>query len=59
MQSFFAMGGYAGYVWSSYVLAAVIIAWNVASAVRSHTHARARALRQLAMASPDAVRRAN
>jgi heme exporter protein CcmD len=52
------MGGYAAYVWSSYALAALIVAWNVGSAVQSHRQARERALRQVAMAAATASSRA-
>jgi len=58
VQTFFAMGGYAAYVWSSYALAALIVAWNVGSAVQSHRQARERALRQVAMAAATASSRA-
>jgi len=34
LQEFLAMGGYAAYVWSSYALAAVVLAWNVVQALR-------------------------
>ena len=34
LQEFFAMGGYAAYVWSSYALAAVVLAGNVVQALR-------------------------
>jgi len=34
LHEFFAMGGYAAYVWSSYALAAVVLAWNVVQPLR-------------------------
>lgn len=34
LHEFLAMGGYAAYVWSSYALAAVVIAWNVVQPLR-------------------------
>lgn len=34
LPEFFAMGGYAAYVWSSYALAAVVLAWNVVQPLR-------------------------
>jgi heme exporter protein D len=57
MQHFFAMGGYGTYVWSSYLLAAVIVGWNIASARGARREARARALRNLAMQSTGAAGR--
>jgi heme exporter protein D len=50
MHAFWAMGGYAAYVWTSYGLAGLVVAWNVASAVRARREARERALRRLAAA---------
>lgn len=34
LAEFFAMGGYAVYVWSSYALAAVVLVWNVVQPLR-------------------------
>jgi heme exporter protein D len=34
LHEFFAMGGYAAYVWTSYALAAVVLAWNVIQPLR-------------------------
>jgi|LNFM01.1.fsa_nt_gb heme exporter protein D len=34
LTEFFAMGGYATYVWSSYALAAVVLIWNVVQPLR-------------------------
>jgi heme exporter protein D len=36
MSEFFAMGGYAGYVWSSYGIAAVVLFLNAFSSWRRH-----------------------
>ncbi|MHB8453652.1 MAG: heme exporter protein CcmD [Acidiferrobacterales bacterium] len=46
---FFAMGGYAVYVWSAYGFAALVLAWNLLSAVRKRKLA-IRRLRELAVA---------
>ncbi len=46
---FFAMGGYAVYVWSAYGFAALVLAWNFLSAVRKRKLA-IRRLRELAFA---------
>ena len=40
------MGGYAGYVWPCFGLAAAVLAWNVLSARRLHAAARERAIRR-------------
>jgi heme exporter protein CcmD len=50
---FWAMGGYAQYVWPCFALAGVIFAWNVWSARRYHAAARTRAARALAMADSE------
>ncbi len=34
LAEFFAMGGYAAYVWSAYALAAVVLVWNVVQPLR-------------------------
>lgn len=34
LEEFFAMGGYAVYVWSSYALAAVVLIWNAVQPLR-------------------------
>lgn len=34
LADFFAMGGYAVYVWSSYGLAAVVLIWNIVQPLR-------------------------
>ncbi len=36
MMEFFAMGGYAGYVWSAVGISAIVMALNVWAARRSH-----------------------
>lgn len=38
LTEFFAMGGYATYVWSSYALAAVVLIWNVVQPLRRERH---------------------
>jgi heme exporter protein CcmD len=48
MSEFLRMGGYAAFVWPCFALAALVLAWNVASARRLHTTARERALRRSA-----------
>jgi heme exporter protein CcmD len=47
---FWAMGGYARYVWPSMAVALGVLAWNVWAARRHLTAARSRARRALAMA---------
>ena len=39
LQKFFEMGGYAGYVWTSYGLTALILLWNWWAARRSEAEA--------------------
>jgi heme exporter protein CcmD len=51
--AFWAMGGYARYVWPCFGLAVLIFAWNVWSARRYHAAARKRAARALAMADSE------
>lgn len=46
VQKFFAMGGYAAYVWTAYGLTALVVVWNTWSAIRSETEARASAQRR-------------
>jgi heme exporter protein CcmD len=50
---FWAMGGYARYVWPCFVLTGLIFAWNIWSARRYHAAARKRAARALAMADSE------
>ncbi len=47
MKEFFAMGGYAFYVWTSYALAAVVLAANVVVARHRHKEQLARIARKL------------
>jgi heme exporter protein CcmD len=53
VAAFFAMGGYARYVWPCFGLAASILLWNVWSARRHHALARMRVLRAVAMAGSE------
>jgi len=46
LQKFFAMGGYAGFVWSAYGLTALVLVWNTWAAYRSETEARTSAQRR-------------
>ena len=46
MSGFFAMGGYAAFVWPSFGLAAFVLVWNVAAARRLHSGAKDRVLRR-------------
>lgn len=50
---FWAMGGYARYVWPCFVLAFAALAWNLWAAHRYHAAARLRARRSLAMAASE------
>jgi heme exporter protein CcmD len=50
---FWSMGGYGAYVWPSYALFAVVLVWNIASALRSHARMRSAAERRLRMAAAD------
>ena len=52
-SSFWAMGGYARYVWPCYGLAGTVLLWNLWSAIRRHAAARLRASRALAMAASE------
>lgn len=36
VSEFFAMGGYAGYVWSSWLLTLAVLLWNVIAPRRKH-----------------------
>jgi heme exporter protein CcmD len=47
MTEFLAMGGYGGYVWSSFALTAIILVFNVTSARRSHAAARLNVARRI------------
>ena len=50
---FWAMGGYARYVWPCFAFALAVLAWNLWAARRSYREARRRALRALQMAEAD------
>jgi heme exporter protein CcmD len=51
MSSFWAMGGYARYVWPCFALAIAVLAWNLMAARRYLAAAKSRAVRALAMAA--------
>ncbi|MBK7903049.1 MAG: heme exporter protein CcmD [Proteobacteria bacterium] len=46
LQTFFEMGGYAGYVWTSYGLTALILLWNWWAARRFEAEAQLAARRR-------------
>ena len=46
LQSFFDMGGYAGFVWTSYGLTALVLVWNWWAARRSEAEAQIAAKRR-------------
>lgn len=48
-RTFFAMGGYAFYVWGAYGFATAVLVWNVVSALRKRRTVLKR-LRELALA---------
>ena len=48
-HGFWAMGGYAGYVWPCIGFSLAVLAWNLWSAQRSYRRALERARRALAM----------
>jgi heme exporter protein CcmD len=48
-MNFWAMGGYARFVWPCYALAFAVFGWNLWAARRYHLKARQRAQRALAM----------
>jgi heme exporter protein D len=48
LRDFFHMGGYAGYVWTSYGLATLVLVLNWTSARRSEAEQRLLALRRMA-----------
>jgi heme exporter protein CcmD len=52
---FWAMGGYARYVWPCFALAFAVLAWNLWAARRYHAAARVRAVRALAMTTGDKI----
>jgi heme exporter protein CcmD len=47
MNEFFAMGGYADFVWPCFLLAAVVLIWNAVAARRLLDSARSRVLRSI------------
>jgi heme exporter protein CcmD len=49
-SSFWAMGGYARYVWPCFAFACLVLTWNLWAARRFRAAARLRAERALAMA---------
>lgn len=53
-NGFWAMGGYARFVWPCFAFAGLILAWNVWSARRHQAAALVRARRALEMAASDA-----
>ena len=53
MHEFFAMGGYAGYVWSSFGLTLAVLAGNLWFARRRHATVLRRLRRQVEVDAPD------
>ena len=51
MREFFAMGGYAAYVWPAYAVTFAVVVYNILSARRALARARAEARRRLSMRS--------
>ena len=49
LSDFFDMGGYAGYIWPSYILTFIVVVLNIVWARRSLARAREEARRRLAM----------
>jgi heme exporter protein CcmD len=49
-QDFFAMGGYARFVWPCVGFALAVLGWNLLAARRAYRRARERARRAMAMA---------
>jgi heme exporter protein CcmD len=47
MNEFFAMGGYAAFVWPCFLLAAIVLVWNVVAARRLLNAAQNRVLRSI------------
>jgi heme exporter protein D len=47
MSNFFAMGGYAFFVWSAYALFGIVVLWNIVSARACYRTALADAKRRL------------
>jgi heme exporter protein CcmD len=48
MREFLDMGSYGVFVWPCFVLAGLVLVWNVAAARRLHTATRERAVRRTA-----------
>jgi heme exporter protein CcmD len=48
-HDFWAMGGYAGYVWPCFGFALAVLAWNLYAAQRAYQRALERARRAVAM----------
>ena len=46
MSGYFSMGGYAAFVWPCFLLAAIVLVWNVIAARRLHDAARNKVLRR-------------
>ncbi len=46
-SGFFAMGGYAVYVWPCFLLTVIVLVWNAVAARRLHAKVRLLALRKL------------
>jgi len=49
LGEFFAMGGYAAYVWPAYAVALTVLIWNLIAARRSHRRAVEEARRRMQM----------
>jgi heme exporter protein CcmD len=54
MSEFFAMDGYAAFLWPSYLITFVAVIANIVSARRAHSVARSEALRRLDRDSSEA-----
>jgi heme exporter protein CcmD len=52
VTEYLAMGGYGAYVWTCFLLAGVVLAWNLVAALRSHGRARETALRRTKAGRP-------
>jgi heme exporter protein CcmD len=48
LEQFFDMGGYARYVWPSYVLTLLILGWNLLAALQKTSQVKAQTRRHLA-----------
>jgi heme exporter protein D len=47
LKDFFAMGGYAAFLWPAYAVTFVVVAWNIVAARRAHQEALLEARRRL------------